>query len=117
MLTTHTPVDSDHVFTVTVAAGDPAVRLAEIPDCGCDACDRGSAELLEDMDKWVLSVVDGSLQVEVSDVRSSVRTSFGAGGSTPVHDLDKPTMFTAEPWPDDWTARPLTPRIYRSGDR
>ncbi|CAM2882246.1 DUF6226 domain-containing protein [Prescottella defluvii] len=51
VLTTHTPVDRNHIFTVSVAAGDPAVTLAEIPDCGCDACDRGSAALLEEMDR------------------------------------------------------------------
>ncbi|MDH6680007.1 hypothetical protein M2284_004232 [Rhodococcus sp. LBL1] len=119
VVTTHTPVDCEHIFTVTVAAGDPAVRLASIPDCGCDACDRGSATLLEDMDMWVLSVVDGSLQVEVTHARSSVRTSFGAEGGTPVHNLDEPTAFTAAPWPDDWTARPLAPaiRTRHAGDR
>ncbi|GAB2647910.1 hypothetical protein GCM10027068_29220 [Prescottella soli] len=110
VLTRHTPVDSDHIFTVTVAAGDPAVRLAEIPDCGCDACDRGSAELLEEMDRWVLSVVDGSLEVDVAADHSSVRTSFGGHGGTVQH-LDQPTTFTAAPWPTNWTARPIPPAI------
>ncbi|WP_433613052.1 DUF6226 family protein [Prescottella agglutinans] len=110
VLTTHTPVDSDHIFTVTVAAGDPAVTLASIPDCGCDACDRGSAPLLEEMDRWVLSVVDGSLQVDVATDRSSVRTSFGGHGGTVQH-LDQPTAFTAAPWPTNWTARPIPPEV------
>lgn len=110
VLTTHTPVDSEHIFTVTVAAGDPAVRLAEIPDCGCDACDRGSAALLEELDRWVLSVVDGSLEVEVTADHSSIRTSFGAEGGT-VRNLDQPTTFTATPWPADWTARSIPPGI------
>lgn len=107
VLTTHTPVDSDHIFTVTVAAGDPAVRLAEIPDCGCDACDRGSAELLEEMDRWVLSVVDGSLHVEVAAGHSSIRSSFGGSSGGTVQHLDQPTAFTAAPWSPNWTARAI----------
>ena len=55
VLTTHTPVDSAHPFNVTIAAGNPAVAMASIPDCACDGCDRGSAVLLEEFDTWVLS--------------------------------------------------------------
>jgi len=104
LLTTHTPVDSDHICTVTVAAGDPAVRMAEIPDCGCDACDRGSAALLEELDRWVLAIVDGSLQVDVHADGASIRSSFGARGGTVQH-LDQPTSFTAAPWSANWTPR------------
>ncbi|BCN44134.1 hypothetical protein RE9414_24140 [Prescottella equi] len=104
VLTTHTPVDSDHICTVTVAAGDPAVRMAEIPDCGCDACDRGSAALLEELDRWVLAIVDGSLQVDVDADGASIRSSFGARGGT-VQRLDQPTSFTAAPWSANWTPR------------
>ncbi|MCA1008411.1 DUF6226 family protein [Rhodococcus hoagii] len=111
VLTTHTPVDSDHIFTVTVAAGDPAVRLAEIPDCGCDACDRGSAGLLEELDRWVLSVVDGSLEVEVAAGHSSVRTSLASSHRGTVQYFDQPTTFTATPWAADWTARSIPPGI------
>ncbi|WP_237171037.1 DUF6226 family protein [Prescottella equi] len=106
LLTTHTPVDSDHICTVTVAAGDPAVRMAEIPDCGCDACDRGSAALLEELDRWVLAIVDGSLQVDVHADGASIRSSFGARGGTVQH-LDQPTSFTAAPWSANWTPRPI----------
>ena len=104
VLTTHTPVDSEHIFTVTVAAGDPAVRMAEIPDCGCDACDRGSAALLEELDRWVLAIVDGSLQVDVHADGASIRSSFAARGGT-VQRLDQPTSFTAAPWSANWTPR------------
>lgn len=110
VLTTHTPVDSDHPFNITVAAGDPAVSLASIPDCACDGCDSGSAALLEEMDRWVLSVVDGSLRIDVANEHFSIRTSFGGRGGT-VHNLVEPTAFTAAPWPANWTARPISPEI------
>ena len=43
-----------------IGAGRPAVPVDTIPICGCDACDSGSRHLLEDLDRTVLSVVDGS---------------------------------------------------------
>lgn len=104
VLTTHTPVDSAHPFNVTIAAGNPAVAMASIPDCACDGCDRGSAVLLEEFDTWVLSVVDGSLEVDVTAACYSIQTSFH-GGRHGVQYLDEPTAFTAAPWPPNWTAR------------
>ncbi|MGG7102432.1 DUF6226 family protein [Rhodococcus sp. 24CO] len=74
VLTTHSPVDSNHPFNVSISAGDPAVCLASIPDCACDACDSGSATLLEEIDTLVLSLVDGSLQVDVAAKNLSIRT-------------------------------------------
>lgn len=103
VLTTHTPVDSDHPFNITISAGDPAVSFASIPDCACDGCDSGSAALLEEVDRWVLSVVDGSLHVDVAADHYSIRTSFGSEGGT-VHNFVQPTAFTAAPWPANWTA-------------
>lgn len=45
-----------------VAPGDDtAVLLESIPDCGCDACDSGSADLLEQLDEWVLTVACGGI--------------------------------------------------------
>ncbi len=110
VLTMHTPMDRDHPFNITIAAGNPAVRSASIPDCACDGCDSGSADLVKDMDMWVLSVVDGSLEVDVAVDHYSVRTSFKAEGGT-VQNLDEPAAFTAESWPTTWTARPLAPDI------
>lgn len=36
------------------------MALATVPDCGCDACDSGSDDLLEVMDREVLGVVSGA---------------------------------------------------------
>jgi len=106
VLTTHTPANSSYAFTITIAAGSPAVRLASLPDCACDGCDRGSADLLRELDRWVLSVVDGSLEVEVGTDRYWVRTSFGYK-IRPTQNLHEATKFVAAPWPADWTPRPL----------
>ena len=45
---------------VTLGVGDPAVRLAVIPCCGCDACDSGSQDALDELDEHVLGVVSGA---------------------------------------------------------
>lgn len=37
---------------VVLGAGDPAVCMAALPHCGCDACDSGSHSELETLD-WV----------------------------------------------------------------
>ncbi|TJZ78682.1 hypothetical protein FCG67_10960 [Rhodococcus oryzae] len=109
VLTTHTPMDRDHPFNITIAAGNPAVRLDTLPDCACDGCDSGSAGLLKYMDMLVLSVVDGSLDVDVGDNYYWVCTSFNVRGSGTLN-RHEPTAFTAAPWPANWTARPLPER-------
>lgn len=43
------------------AAGLPTVLIDSVPDCGCDACDSGSADLLETLDGWLLSVAWGGV--------------------------------------------------------
>lgn len=44
-----------------LGAGAPAVEVDLIPDCGCDACDSGSTNLLEAIDRQVLNAVSGDL--------------------------------------------------------
>lgn len=63
--------------TCSVGAGSPPFLLGKIPDCACDACDSGSETLIERLDKWVLSVVDGSLIIEVSSGVLKLSTEFG----------------------------------------
>ncbi|MFD8571126.1 DUF6226 family protein [Streptomyces sp. NPDC059639] len=45
---------------LAVGAGEPAVLVERVPDCGCDACDDGSAGLLELLDDAVIAVVTGA---------------------------------------------------------
>jgi hypothetical protein len=45
---------------VHLGAGEPAVPLLSVPDCGCDACDDGSELILEEMDQHVVAVVSGA---------------------------------------------------------
>jgi hypothetical protein len=47
---------------VTLGAGDPAVRVTWIPDCGCDACDSGSQDVLDELDQHIFGVVSGAFR-------------------------------------------------------
>ncbi len=49
-----TPLPALHISVVR-----PAIRLQMLPDCGCDACDRGSDDLLEAIDLTIATVVGG----------------------------------------------------------
>lgn len=95
------------IGSVTVSVGDPAIVLTHQPFCGCDACDSGSDELLEDLDEMIFSVIDGSLEAGVDGRAKYVRHSFG---SQCGHSLDAAVPrveHRAVPWFEGWTARPL----------
>ena len=53
------PVDD---ACVTLGAGDPAVCITSIPDCGCDACDSGSQDVLDELDEYMFGVVSGAFR-------------------------------------------------------
>jgi hypothetical protein len=48
---------------VTLGVGDPAARMVWIPDCGCDACDSGSQDVLDELDEHMRSVVTGAFRL------------------------------------------------------
>lgn len=47
---------------VTIGLGDPAIRVAFFPDCGCDACDSGSQHELDRLDEHLLGIVSGAFR-------------------------------------------------------
>jgi hypothetical protein len=44
---------------VTLGVGHPSVLVALFPDCGCDACDSGSQDELDNLDRHMLGIVAG----------------------------------------------------------
>lgn len=59
------------------------VFLEPVPDCGCDACDTGSADLLATPDGWMLAVAQGGVVHARSGESYATRTLDGrqtAGG-------------------------------------
>ena len=47
---------------VTLGVGDPTMVVGLVPDCGCDACDSGSADELDHLDQTFADIVDGRLR-------------------------------------------------------
>lgn len=68
---------------LTLGAGTPAVQLGTLPDCGCDACDDGSADLLDALDALVLAVVTGELvHIDAGQGREIIHTREGCYSSS-----------------------------------
>ena len=44
---------------LTLGAGRPATQVVFVPDCGCDACDSGSQDLIDLVDEYVRAIVTG----------------------------------------------------------
>ncbi|MFI0238727.1 DUF6226 family protein [Streptomyces sp. NPDC016845] len=68
-------VDGVPRTALVVGAGEPAVRVGQLPDCGCDACDDGSDSLLAAVDELVTAVVTGAfVHVDAGRGREIVAT-------------------------------------------
>lgn len=90
-----------------VGGAEPAVNAHAPPACGCDACDDGSAQLLEGLDEAILAVVEGALEIiwDGSELqRRLVSTgSRGDGGELSA----APFRLNAGPWAVGWEPRQL----------
>jgi hypothetical protein len=67
---------------VTLGAGHPAVCIAGIPDCGCDACDSGSQDALDELDDYIFSVVSGAFRRLSSGEREITVIGGGRWGAS-----------------------------------
>lgn len=59
---------------LVIRAGDRDVEISRHPECGCDACDFGSDELVQDLDDELEHAVSGALVV-VEAPGCTVRTT------------------------------------------
>lgn len=55
--------DAPPLAVLHISVVQPDVALAMLPDCGCDACDYGSADLLDAVDQMIRAVVGGPFVV------------------------------------------------------
>lgn len=67
---------------MTVALGRPEVVVERQPDCGCDACDSGSRDLLEAVDAAISHVVGGPFVVLRGDKWQAHWYPEGGGASS-----------------------------------
>jgi hypothetical protein len=71
---------ADETF-VQVGLGDPAELLDRQPDCGCDACDTGSADLLDTVDSAFVLALSGGVHVVRQGTKVVTRSLDGWGSS------------------------------------
>lgn len=84
----------DETF-VRVGVGEPVEVLDLQPDCGCDACDTGSADLLEAVDAAFLLALSGGVHVVRAGDRV-VRRSLDGWSGTGSFGLDEAERWLAE---------------------
>lgn len=101
---------------MVIGTGDPFVELSLHPGCGCDACDSGSADLLQSVDEDVLPIVDGSLRGEVTE--DGVRWAWAGGAMGTTHPPrserrarrsalgGRTYAYAGVPWDAAWPLRP-----------
>ncbi|WP_107705823.1 DUF6226 family protein [Nocardioides allogilvus] len=60
---TQTPTGEGTLALLDIGVGRPDIVVSMQPDCGCDACDSGSSDLLEAIDARIRHVVGGPFVV------------------------------------------------------
>lgn len=80
---------------VQVGVGDPVEVLDRQPDCGCDACDTGSTDLLETVDSAFILALSGGVYV-VREGDKVVRRSLDGWGSNGMFTRGEQERWLAE---------------------
>ncbi len=83
---------------------DDAVGFTFVPDCGCDACDSGSQDVLDEIDGYLRSVVTGTFRHLTSPLGTVMVTEDGRRSASygPRRRFD-PDSVLADPV--GWTER------------
>jgi hypothetical protein len=88
LLVARSRLEDIHDAGITLGVGDPPVLVSLFPDCGCDACDSGSQNELDELDRYITGVVSGTFRrlsrrgreiTVIGDDGWSARGRFGRG--------------------------------------
>ena len=89
------PSASSQDAFVQVGLGEPVEVLERQPDCGCDACDTGSSDLLETLDNAFVLALSGGVYV-VREGAKVVTRSLDGWGSTGMFARGESEQWLAE---------------------
>lgn len=82
---------------ITLGVGDPATCIAWLPDCGCDACDSGSQNELDQVDQVILGVVAGTFRRLTSGSRQITQLDPGGWSASGRFDRRGVDAVLADP--------------------
>lgn len=100
MVIARSAIGDVHDAGVTFGVGDPAVCVAWLPNCGCDACDSGSQNELDKVDRILVGVVSGAFRRLTSGGREITQfdgNGWSASGSFGRRELDA-VLSNPEGW-------------------
>lgn len=98
---TASPQPAGTLSGVLVAVGRPGFDLELIPDCGCDACDWGSAGLLEAVDEIIAAVLTGELRAAKGADRHHEWYALDLPGHS-SSGTSKSRDWRRTPWSEHW---------------
>ena len=85
---------------VVLSVGDPPVLVSLHPDCGCDACDSGSQNDLDELDRHIRGIVAGTFRrLTRGDREITVieQGGWSARGFWRPHPRDQVAQILADP--------------------
>ncbi|MFC7021565.1 DUF6226 family protein [Promicromonospora thailandica] len=70
---------------VCVSVAEPDIEIERVPDCGCDACDFGSANLVKGLDETIVEALNGMVLMLGANWRGIWTPDGGGVGGRPGH--------------------------------
>ncbi|MFI9485394.1 DUF6226 family protein [Promicromonospora sp. NPDC052451] len=84
------PTKDSEVPLVRIGMADPDTELELVPDCGCDACDHGSDDLVRGLDEAVVEAMSGIVLMLAGTWRGVwTPDGGGVGGDPGLPELDQ----------------------------
>ena len=82
--------DAGDVPVVCVSMAESDIEIGRVPDCGCDACDFGSANLATGLDETIVEALNGMILILGANWRGTWTPDGGGVGGRPGHpELDQ----------------------------
>lgn len=79
------PRSTGGIPVVSVSMAESDIEIGRLPDCGCDACDFGSENLVEGLDGTIIEALNGMVVMIGTNWRGTWTPHGGGLGGGPGH--------------------------------
>jgi hypothetical protein len=79
----HDSTGAEDVPMVCVSLVEPEIEMGRVPDCGCDACDLGSADVVSGLDETIIEALNGLVLMLGTNWRGTWTPDGGGVGGGP----------------------------------